>query len=51
MRSKSPHNSHHPDDDAEEFEPGSLPVEPDRGPDPGDEPLTPEHDSPVDPVT
>ena len=39
MLDTTPHKPHHPDNDhPDEFEPDSLPVEPDKGPDPDDVP-------------
>lgn len=50
MFESSPHKPYHPSQDVpEEFEPGSLPVEPDEGPQPAGIPDDPEHDRVVDP--
>ena len=50
MFESSPHKPYHPSQDVpDEFEPGSLPVEPDEGPVPAGIPADPEHDRVVDP--
>ncbi len=50
MFESSPHKPYHPSQDVpDEFEPGSLPVEPDEGPVPAGIPDDPEHDRVIDP--
>jgi hypothetical protein len=50
MPTPKTHKPHHPGkNDADEFEPGSLPVEPDEGPVPALIPADPEHERMVDP--
>jgi hypothetical protein len=50
MPRTSPHQPPHPNNDVpDDFEPGSLPVEPDEGLVPADIPDDPEHDWMIDP--
>lgn len=50
MTNTSPHRPQHPNTDVpDEFEPGSMPVQPDKGPVPFHIPDDPEHERVVDP--
>jgi hypothetical protein len=50
MATHAPHRPHRPHgEDADETEPGMLPVEPDTGPVPPGMPVDPEHEPAADP--